>query len=349
MKKTIAIVAILSLVGGTAAILLGNKKEAEQKVYRNDPDSRVFVQAEPVAVRPLTNAEEYLGTFEPNREIRVLSEVAGKVLKVGVSEGQFISTGQLLAKVDDAQMRLQLKAAEVNLKGQQTDVDRYTELAQGDAIPAMNLEKAELGVEATQVQMEQLRDQMARTAIKAPFSGIVTLRMFDLGTVLAPGAPLIQLTDISTLKLVVNVPEKDILRFRVGQRVPIRTDVHPSARLTGEVAEIGIKGDAAHNYPVKIRVANSATYPLKAGMYGSVSNKMGGNATALTVPRTALVGSTTTPQIYVVENGKAMLRTVQTGLATDKYIEVKAGLTEGERVVVSGQSNLENGTAVTIK
>jgi RND family efflux transporter MFP subunit len=347
MKKIIIAIIVLSLVGLTAWKLSSNKKEAEAKIYKADPNKAVLVETTKLETRQLTGEQSYLGTFEPVRENKIAAEANGKVIKVGVSEGQYVREGQLIAKLDDEMMSLQMEAMQINLEGQQKDVNRYTNLAKTDAAPGIQLEKAELGTRATQAQMNQIKKQIRSTTITAPFSGIVTMRMFDLGSVVAPGVPLVQITDISSLKLAISVPERDLKNFAVGQSLSVESDVNPNVKFSGRVVEIAAKGDASHNFTVKVLVASRNS--LRAGMYGSVSKTNSLVSNALTIPRTALVGSPKDGKVFVIENGKAILKTFSAGVVTDEYVEILSGLSGNEEVVVSGQINLKDGDKVSVK
>jgi RND family efflux transporter MFP subunit len=349
MKTVIIVIVILILGGLTAWKLLGNKEKAEAKVYRADPNAKVLVTAALVQAQTLGGQADYLGTFEPEREIKLLAETSGKVVRVGVQDGQAVGAGHVIAQVDDEMLRLQIEALQVNLEGQQKDVARYTNLAKGEAVPAVQQEKAELAVRATQAQLKQLQKQLRNTTIIAPFAGVVTQRMFDLGAVLSPGAPVAQLTDVGSLKLTLNVPETDVNQFAPGQRVEVQTDVYPDRAFAGTVSMVGVKGDASHNYPVQVRVANGGAATLRAGMYGRVNAATQAREAALAIPRQALIGSAKNPQVFVLTQGKASLRPITTGASNNDYVEVLKGLQAGEQVITSGHINLEDGSAVMVK
>jgi RND family efflux transporter MFP subunit len=229
------------------------------------------------------------------------------------------------------------------------DVDRYTKLVQSEAIPGVNLEKALIQKRSLEVQIRTLRDQLQRTTLTAPFNGVVTERFFDLGSVLSPGAPLVQLTDISGLKLTIAVPEQEMLLFRPGQPVEVSVDAYPGANFSGKVSLVGVQADAAHNFPVEILVQNTKVHPLKAGMFGSLSFQNQAKKAVLALPRTALVGTAKEPRVYIVENGLAVLRPVVLGAANNDFYEVLSGLQEGDQVVTSGQVSLTDGSAVAAR
>ncbi|HRI58745.1 MAG TPA: efflux RND transporter periplasmic adaptor subunit [Saprospiraceae bacterium] len=350
MKKLIRPAIWVSLIAVTLAFtaftLISNQEKAEAKVYHRDPNTRVSVTTAVVGKRDLTGQQQFTGAFEPVRENKIAAEVSGKVVFVGVQEGDAVRAGQVLARLDNEAIQLQIEAAEVQLEGVVADVNRYTKLAQSEAIPGVNLEKALIQKRSIEVQLKTLRDQLNRTTLTAPFGGVVTQRFFDLGSVLAPGAPLAQLTDISGLKLAVAVPEEQVLLFRTGQSVQISVDAWPGIDFSGKVRLVGVQADAAHNFPVEVLVQNSQKHPLKAGMFGALSFQNSAKNSVLALPKAALAGTAKEPRVFVVENGKAVLRSVTLGAANNDYHEILSGLHEGDTVVTSGQISLTDGAAV---
>ncbi|MEN9828182.1 MAG: hypothetical protein RJA11_798, partial [Bacteroidota bacterium] len=153
---------------------------------------------------------------------------------------------------------------------------------------------------------------------------------------------------ISTLKVKVNVSEKDAFALKNGDKVIIRTDVYTGIEFPGTVSAIAPKADEAHTYPVEIRMSNSKQYPLKAGMFGRVSFTSIKKADALIIPRSALIGSIKNPKVFVVTDGKAELRDVQAGADAGTKLEIISGLQAGETIVTNGQNNLRPGSKVTI-
>ncbi|RYC67940.1 MULTISPECIES: efflux RND transporter periplasmic adaptor subunit [Spirosoma] len=349
MKRILTVLALISTLGLTAWTLLNNKEAVEARVYKPNPDQKVGVRAATAELRNLTQASEFLGSFSPNRTIEIRPQAGGQIVQLPIEEGQTIGAGRLIAKLDDEQIRYQIEALQVTLEGYQNDLKRYETLVKGDATPAINLERTQLSIRATQAQIKQLQKQLANTTVTAPFAGIVTEKMAERGSVVSVGAPIAKVTDISSLKLVVDVPEKSINQFRVGQSIAVETEVYPQVRFTGRVSMISAEGDAAHNYPVEITVRNSAAHPLRAGMYGSIANTSQLKSQTLAIPRQAIVGSEKQPQVYVVEGGKAVLKPVKIGATTNDYYEIISGLTAGSQVVTSGQINLQNGTPVVVQ
>lgn len=268
------------------------------------------------------------------------------MIYVGVNEGDYIGKGHVIARVDNTMLKLQLEAAEVQLEGIMLDIKRYENLTKGDAIPAIQLEKTNIARRSVEIQIKTLKEQISRTTIVSPFGGVVTMRFFDLGSVLGPGVPLLQLTDISVLKLNLNIPESEITKFSEGIQADILSDVYPGTQYEGKVSMVGAKGDDSHNFPVQILVQNLKTYPLKPGMFGTVKIGNTLSKTSLSIPVTALVGTIKEPKVYKVENGKAYLKDITIGISTKDYFEVLNGLVNGDNIVIGGQLNLYDGALV---
>lgn len=351
MKKIIlAILVIAAIFAATAWKLLANKEVAEAQVHKKDKTTKVLVKTTKISKQDLDNSQQFLGVFAANKEVQVLSEANGKVVYVGVKEGEMIGEGSQIAKIDDELLRYQLLAAEASYTDAMNDRKNYETLAKGDAVTQMQLNKAILAEKTAESQVKILQKQLKSTSIISPFSGIVTAKLFELGSVINAGNPLIQLTDIATLKLLIKIPEKEIVNFKVGQVLTVKTDVFQGVEFKGTVSLISVKDDANHNYTVQILVQNSlnnASNMLRVGMYGYVKQERSLQTNALTIPKTALVGTIKQPQVYVFENGKAVLKDIVLGVSTNDSYEIISGLVENEEVITTGQINLQNGTVVT--
>ena len=350
-KKILRIIIVSMIIIGlgswTYASLIENKEEVEGRVYKRDFSKAVPVKTAEVAFSSLAEEERYLGTFEANRTITLASQTQGEVIKMLAEEGDELRQGALIAKIDDDQLRYQLMAAEASYEDAKRDAARYEHLTNNKAVAEVQLDKARMQLATSESQVNILKKQIENTSIRAPFSGILVERQFDLGSVLSPGMSLGTLTDISLLKLVIMVPEERLSQFRVGQSVTVKTEVHPSATYEGIITVVGSLGDDAHNFPVHVRVANPSAFPLKAGMYGYIQHSVVSDQDKLSIPVEALVGSAKDPKVYVVEDHIARLQPIKIGTVTTTRIEVIEGLDKNDLVVINGQINLSDSTAVS--
>jgi len=349
MKRVVTVsVIVVALIVLAAIKLKSNKKAVEEKIYIRDSTEAILVSTTSPQSHTFEKSLSFLGVFDALHQNNVASDGSGKLLKLLVEEGDFVRAGQTIAKLDDEMVQLQIQNVQLNIEQLKNDNARFSVLKKENAISNVEAEKVELGLKSAEVQLKQLQKQLRSTSIVAPFSGVVSKKMVDLGSMVMPGTPIVELTDISSLKLSVSVPERDILKFQKGQKVVANADVYSDVDFNGVISNIAVQADASHNFKVQSTVKNSAVNRLMAGMYGSVSLSNSKSTTALSVPRKALVGSSKSPKVYVVRNGKARLTSFNAGTSDGEYIEVVSGLNQGDQIVIKGQVNLQDNSNVKI-
>jgi membrane fusion protein (multidrug efflux system) len=354
MKKTIIyIVVAVGLIAITVFQLKKNKETTVNRVYRYDKAQAINVQAITLKFESAENNISYSGTFEPNKETRISADIQGKINAVLVDVGSAVRKGQALVQLDNSLLKLQLQSIEIQIEGLESDVKRYTILANADAIQGVQLEKTELALKLTKVQKATLIEQINKTTIVAPFSGIVTAKLSEEGAFAAPGIPLLQITDISILKFTVNVPEQELRQFETNQQYTLSADVYPETILVGKVTMTGSMANMGNSFPVQFTVSNTAGLKIKSGMFGKVllmANAMNNDSDekSIIIPSSAIVGTNIQPQVYLIKNGKAILQNITTSTRFQNKVEVSGGLTEGDVIITNGFINLFDGANVTI-
>lgn len=338
----------LAVIAVVVVKLKSNKEIVKEKVFQFDKNKPVQIEADTIKSELIGNEFSFSGTFEPNKESKLSSEVQGKVNEVLVDAGTFVTKGQTLIQLDNSLLKLQLQSVEVQVEGLEADVSRYTVLAKADAVQGVQLEKAELGLKTAKVQKATLLEQINKTTIKAPFSGVVTAKLTEEGAFAAPGVPLIQLTDISLLKFTVNVSESDVSLFNLQQTYTVKPDVFPDMNLNGKTSLIGSKANMGSSFPVQFMVANTPDYKIKSGMFGTLLLTSNSQKSGIIIPASTIVGASGHEQVYVVKNGKAELQSITVAQKIKNKIVVSKGLKEGDVIVINGFINLFNGAHVTI-
>lgn len=346
-KKAVIILISSVLVILVVFKLYSNKQEVNEKVYTRNADLKTVIKATTVTENDFNQSTPFLGSFAPNREVAIASETAGKVIRCTIEEGSNVSTGTLIAKLDDGILQAQLSSARANYINASNKLKRYQQVPEG--VTLLEMDNAKNQMLTSQAEMERLRKQISQFTIKAPFSGIVSMKKIELGAVVSPGSPLATITDISTVKLEISVPEKQIANFKKGMSLNVTTDVYPNTVFNGKVDLVASVTDASHNYTVKIVVPNNSKTPLKSGMYGNVTLENKTKGKSIVIPRSALIGTAVQPQVYVIKSGIAKLRTIEIGQSNATEIQVLSGLNERETVATSGLVNLTDGTEVNIK
>ncbi|MBE0646985.1 MAG: efflux RND transporter periplasmic adaptor subunit [Bacteroidales bacterium] len=349
MKRLIIISAIiLVLVGACTVTLLYNKQQIDKKANPDITISRIPVFVEESVIQPLDGDFSYQGSFQPVHELLLLSEGQGKVERLLFETGDEVQAGQLLATLDDDLLRSQLTLAEANLAKMERDLAKYESLLKNDAISSQQVEDARLGLVKAQTDVVTLKKQLDYASVKAPIRGTITDRKIEIGSVLMPGSPVAQIVDISRLRFIAYMSESEAVSVHRGDRMMITSSLFPGITYQGEVISVGVKADAAKRFPVEIDVENKRDHTLKAGMFGTAFFKGVNKRQAMVIPRNALTGSIKEPKVFVVKEDTAFLKEISLGMADDNLVEVTHGLNLGDRVVVSGQMNLEDGSVVTV-
>lgn len=349
MKKVLYIIIPLALIAIVVIKLKSNKEIVKDKVYQYDTEQAIHVQVDTIKSELIGAEFAYSGTFEPNKETKLSAEIQGKINDVLVDVGTFVTKGQSLIQLDNSLLKLQLQSAEVQVEGLEADVKRFTVLANADAVQGVQLEKAELGLKSAKVQRATLLEQINKTTIKAPFNGVVTAKLTEEGAFAAPGVPLLQITDISVLKFTVNVSENDLSSFQLNQTFSINADAYSDVLLSGKATMIGSKANMGSSFPVQFIVSNTSDLKIKSGMFGKVNLKSENQKTGIIIPASAIVGSSSQPQVYKVKNGKALLNSISIAQRIKNKIVVAKGLEEGDVIVTNGFINLFDNANVTVK
>lgn len=349
MKKILYVIIPIILLGLVIFKLSTNKKVAQNKIYHIDKEQPINVQVDTLKLQKVEAEQYFTGAFEPEKEVKISAETQGKINSIFVDLGSYVKKGQLLIKIDDALLKLQLQSIAVQIEGLETDVNRYSILAKADAIQGVQLEKAKLGLKSLKVQRSTVLEQIAKTNITAPFSGIVTMKFLEVGAFAAPGLPLLQITDIARLRFTVNVSENDLHLFNTHQNYPITADAYTELPLSGKATLIGSKGNMANSFPIQFTINNTPDLKIKSGMFGKVLISDINTKDALLIPSSAIVGSDIEPQVYVVKDNKAILQNVSISQRIKNTAVVSRGLNAGDIIVTSGFINLHDNAIISIK
>ncbi len=350
MKKTIIYIGVaLALIALVVFQLRSNKETTVKRVYHYDKEQAINVQTITLKFESVNNDISYTGTFESNKETKVSAEIQGKINSVLVDLGSVVKKGQSLIQLDNSLLKLQLQTAEIQIEGLENDVKRYTVLAKADAIQGVQLEKTILGLKSAKVQKATLIEQINKTNIVAPFSGIVTAKLTEEGAFAAPGIPLLQITDISQLKFTINVPEQELSQFETNQQYAITADAYPQTVLSGKVTMTGSKANMGNSFPVQFLVNNTTDLKIKSGMFGEVQMKNDGVGQHIIIPASSIIGTNIQPQVYIVKNGNAKLQDITISSRFQNKVLVSNGLTEGDVIITNGFINLFDEANVTFK
>ncbi len=352
IKRILVIGLGLALIFWIGMTLASNKKEIDANAEITETIiGEVPVRIAEVKKMEVDNSLSLTGTFAARKELKINAEGQGRITLLAIEEGQKVSKGQRIAKIDNTTIQAQLKTADASLAKSRKDVERYERLLTAGAISQQQFEDVKLGLANAEANLAAIKQQLNYTTVSSPMTGFIKEIRVEEGSFAAPGMELATVVDINQLKLVVKVPETDIVKIQKGQKVKIFTEVYPDLEFNGRVNLISIQSDQARKYEVEIEINNSKENPLKPGMYGTVSIDLGKGEAAygLFVPRKSILGSVKNPKVFVVQQDMIVSeKEVQLGEIHEDQVWVLSGLEVGEKVVTSGQINLESGKKVRI-
>ena len=353
MKKIIiTIVVIIAALGLIGYVITNNKKKNEEKTaIVAEKNASISVKIDTVKTEQVSLDFVSNGNFEPTQELTFAAEKSGKVTKVLVKEGDYVSVGQTLAIVRSDVINVNAQTANSSYQNAAADYNRYENAYKTGGVTKQQLDQAKLAMVNAKAQLTQANINVGDTRIKAPISGFINKKYIEPGSILtgAPATNLFDIVNVSKLKLKTTVNENQVASLKVGTQIKVTAGVYPDKSFSGKITFIAAKADSSLNFPVEIEIANNASNDLKAGMYGTAifaSNQQ--NQALMVVPRNAFVGSVSSNQVFVIENGTAKLKTVTAGRILGDKVEIVNGLSNGETVIVTGQINLQNGSKVEV-
>jgi len=335
--------------------------------------SRASREAAPLSVRVAEVRESRtprgvpaVGAVEPIRRASPASRLMGTVVAAPFEEGDRVSAGQVLVRIDDrdlAARRTQVESrvgeAEVLLRDAETLVARMDTLARQGAIAGVQLEQAQTGraraaagVESARAALRELEANAAYGTIAAPFAGEIVRKSLSVGDVATPGVPLFVLEDLSRIRVVASVGEAAAARLRPGERVPVEIEA-AGARAVGVVeAVVPASRPPVTGFRVNVILSRPSSAVI-SGMTATVlvpsDEPVAERAVRLSVPRDALVRRGQMVGLFVVDGGAARLRWVRVGPDDSDGVEVLSGLRGGEQVVVGeARDRLTDGQRVTV-
>ncbi len=350
MKKVIITgIVIITALAGIMYVLNKNKTQNEEQTpIVGQKNAAVAVRVEVADYKDVNAQYIANGTFAPKQEVMLSAETAGKVTRVLVQEGAHVRAGQTLAVIDGDKLNVGLSNAQAVYNNAKAEVARFEGAYASGGVTKQQLDQVKLQLENAKNNLRSSQLTASDVNITASFAGVVNKRNIEPGSYVSPGQQLFEIVNVGTLKLQVNVDEKNIGFVKLGQVIKVQSPVLVDQEFVGKVSFIAPKADGSLNFPVELEIKNNATNDLKAGMYGTAFFGSEKSANALVVPRNAFVGSVSSNQIFVVKDGKAVLTKVVSGRTFGENIEIISGITKGTQVITTGQINLLNGTAVEI-
>jgi len=286
------------------------------------------------------------GVLLPNEEVELVSETAGKVTRVYFEDGQRVKKGDLLLQVDASDLRAQLDRAEHELKLVASKLERQRVLWKRESVSLESLQELETEYSMLQADIELLKVKIARTEIRAPFSGRMGFRLVSEGSYLQSSTKVSTLVDNSVMKIEFDIPEKYITAPLLGKKIHFQTD-GVKEDIVAEIYAIEPQADAeTHTIRIRARYPNTAN--LVSGMFVKGELMTGDDREYIMIPTEAVVPEMEGKRLWVVRNGKAVSTPVETDSRDNRYVEVLSGIQVGDTVLTGGLMQLRDGMRVKV-
>jgi membrane fusion protein (multidrug efflux system) len=311
------------------------------------PAAAVPVEAATVVRRDISSYIETNGTLEAENEVDIVARVAAPVIELNAEEGMAVRRGQVLARLEDDELRARLEVSRVARHEAQLAFDRAKELRNDQLVSAEAFEQAQTRLETAKAQLDGDEIQLAYTVIEAPFDGLIVSRYVDYAQQVAANTPLFRISDFDPLLCPIQVAERELQLLELGQSAYLEVEAWPGQRFDAKVLRISPVVDSATG-TIKVTLEVSALGKLRPGMFARAFLRTASRSETLVIPRTALSLESIGDTVYVAADGAAQRREVVLGFREGESIEILEGVSEGELVVTIGQDGLSDGTPVQV-
>jgi len=304
------------------------------------------VEAVAARVDTVTDAIAATGQIEPMQSIELHPETDGRITQIYVREGATVARGAALFKIDDAELRAQVARWEAERDLARQSLTRTRDLLSQRASSQAELERAEATARSSEAQLQLLRVQLARTTVRAPFTGVAGARSVSLGDYVTTGSPLITLQTVDPQRASFTVPERHARALGRGQKVTFRVAALPGREFTGTVDFVDpVVRMPGRAITVKALVPNG-TRELQGGMFIEVRLATQVRPAAVVIPEDAVLPLQGSDYVWVAKDGKATRKQVDLGVRTPGFVEARSGIEPGDLVVVGGVEMLQEGAPV---
>ncbi|NOZ75850.1 MAG: efflux RND transporter periplasmic adaptor subunit [FCB group bacterium] len=367
MKRTLEIIIILSLFacGGK-----NSKQDAvEEKV--------IPVNITTVTQQPIRETATFFGDILASESVKVYSTIPNKIVRLYHDIGDEVKAGDLLAEINTEKIHQAVSQAEAGLEAAQAqydntrlEFDRLAKLYKENAVSQSQMDAMRTQLDAAKSSVKQLkaalstaRSQLKDTRITAPVSGVIVLRSLNEGDQAAPQIPLFEIANMDTVRVLINVIERQLPQIQPGQLARAEVTAYPEISFEGKVIRVNpTLNSMTRTAKAEIRIPNR-DHRLRPGMFSKVSVILNQHENAVVISKACILektrlaydnGQLSTARVvmdrfvYVIEDDRAVLRPVETGIIEDNLAEIITGLKPGEEIVTVGQHNLEAGDSVQV-
>ena len=344
MKALTSIIVLLALAATLTGCGVGNASVSDADAVQAATPVPVEV-AQPFRA-DLSATYAATATITSDSDAPVVARASGEVVELLVEEGDFVSEGQVLARLDGQRLRLEMLSAKASLDQARAEYQRNIDLHQRGLISAAAFDNLKYDLQALEATYELKKLNYGYSSIRAPIAGVVASRDVKPGQHLSVNQVAFRITDTHELIAYLQIPQSELPKFAAGHEASIEVASMPGKAYPARIARISPTIDTRNGTFRATAVIDNSKGDLAPGMFGRFSIAYEEHSDALVLPTAALIDEDDESAVYVVMDGKVERRVIETGIRSGGKVEILDGLSEADFVVVVGHSNLRDGSKV---
>jgi RND family efflux transporter MFP subunit len=321
-----------------------NSEHQEQTVAEPLPPLPVqVITAE--SSKPLRQVE-IMGSIRAAQSASIAARVSGNITSLLVTLGSRVKQDDTLVTIGAEEISAKLNQAQAELEQVKRNLKREQNLLKKNAATPESVRTLEESLKIAEAAYKGARTMLGYTTIKAPFDGVITEKTANIGDLATPGKPLLQLESESSLQVIADIPEALLLELKLGDQLPVSIEA-AGLEITGLITEIAPTADPqSRTAPIKLDIKTDPK--IRSGQFVRLSLP-GNRGEAIMIPSQAIRPFGQLDRVFIIDNDIARMQLVKTGLKDDERIEILAGLSAGDQVIVSDNSQLSDGRKVIIE
>ena len=306
----------------------------------------IAVETAVVSRTELATSAKAVGTLAAEASATLRAEVPGQILAVHFDEGQPLEIGAPLYSIEATVLEAEVNEARANASRSEAALKRAQELFAKQLISGTDYDAARANYDVDVARLRSSQARLSKTVIRAPFDGYVGLRRINIGDYATVGQELVDVVQLDPLRVAFSVPETLLPKIQPGQPITVTVDAYPGENFVGRITAVAPKTDVAgHSLEVRASLPNEEL-KLRPGLFVRIDVSLGTKADAVVIPEQAIWPVGQDKIVYVVADGVARQRVVETGIRQPGTVEVVAGLEVGDVIVTAGQMKLFDGANV---
>ncbi len=347
LRKVLISLALIAAAFAVMLWVIWTPVESQEVPPREEVPLPVEVwKIEPVPSLP--DILELPGALEPNRVIEVPVEQRGRIEEVLVQEGQRVEVGQVLLRLDTVLLEAELEKARAQAEYDERAYSRALELLRKGVLNRNEVEELEARKIVSAANLELARTNLERATVKSPVRGVIDELVREKGEYVSPGDTFARLVDVDTLKLVLQIPERDLRYVTEGKRIDVSVDALDGAMVGGNVSYISrVADEATRTTRVEVALDNRAGR-LYSGMIVRARIPRRVLQNVIMIPLASVIPAEKARLVYVAQDGVAERREVELGIIRGTEVQVLRGLSAGELLIVKGHRQVGPGQLISI-